>query len=87
MVDQREDAARRTQSSLGVSEAITLCGIWACGLGAVGLIVVNYKGDQSVSFENAIAYVMIAVLLVSVAILFRGAITDFIHSRSNQRDD
>lgn len=70
-------------SQFSMAEALALIGLWGFGFGIVWLIVTNYHGEQSVSLENAIFYVVAALTILSLAILFRDAIAN----RMTRRDE
>lgn len=70
-------------STYGMAEAITIIFTWIAGSAMIALIVANYHGDQSVSLENAIAYVVIGIVLVDAMVLFRDSIADWIRNRNN----
>jgi len=62
----------------GLAEVITIGIIWGFGFASLWLVTSNYHGDQSVSLENSIAYIMIAIVLVSGGVLFRDTIASAI---------
>lgn len=65
----------------GVADAIAVAIVWLSGFGSLWLLVTNYKGDQSVSLENAVAWIIIGVVLVSLALVFRGLIIEWVRSK------
>lgn len=72
-----------TIGTYGMAEAITIISTWVAGCVMVAFIVGNYHGDQSVSLENAIGYVVIGIVLVDCIVLFRDPIADWIRNRNN----
>ena len=71
----------RSSTRINMAEAIAVGLIWLAGLSCIGLIVANYHGDQQVSLENAIAYVVIGVVSTTLLVLYRGVIEDWIRSK------
>lgn len=68
----------------GIPEAVTVGGIWLTGCLLTYLIVSAYHGDQSVSLENMVWAIMIAVVLVSGAVLFRDLIAEVVRHNMNK---
>lgn len=70
-------------SHYGPAEAATVIFTWLIGFAMIALIIQNYKGDQSVSLENSIGYVVIGIVLVDTMVLFRDSIAEWIRTRNN----
>ncbi len=75
-----EEVVAQHELRLGKYEALTLAVIWLSGVVAIVAIVALYEGSQQVSLENAIGYIVIGMVLVSLAVLFRDAIVNWLRS-------
>lgn len=82
-MSSEEDSKPSGQSfgSLNFFDLIALVVIWAATAAMVGLLVAHYSGDQSVSLENAIAYIVIGAAFVSASILFAGPANEYLRMR------
>lgn len=67
--------------SLNFFDLLAIIAIWASAALMLGLLVANYSGDQQVSLENAIGYIVIAAAFVSAAILFAGPANEYLRMR------
>lgn len=75
------DEKTQANTSIRAGEVVALMIVWGFGFLSIWLITANYKDGQQISLENAIAYIAIAVTLISGGVLFRGLIAEFVHHR------
>ena len=87
--NDQQDSQEQVDTTVhfGFAEVLALGFIWGFGFAICALVMINYHGDQSVSLENIIAYVMAAVVLVSGIVLFRDAIARYIEPAITQPQD
>ncbi len=67
--------------NLGWPEAVVICMVWLVTGVTIWQLSANYHGDQSVSLENAIFYIVLGAVLVSGAVLFYGTLAILLHKR------
>lgn len=68
-------------TKLGWPEAIVISVVWVVTGVTIWQLTANYHGDQSVSLENAIFYIVLGAVLVSGAVLFYGTLALLLHRR------
>ena len=68
------------KKGLSVGDAIALAAIWLCAFGSIALVTTQYHGDQQVSLENAIGYIVIGAVLVTILVLLRDALLELLRS-------
>ena len=74
--DTRRDALPTPR--MNFAEVVSLLVVWGFGFLAIWLVVTNYHDGQKVSLENAVGYIMIGVIAVSLAIMFRDVIVEVV---------
>lgn len=80
------DTQTEATTKLGWPEAIVISVVWVVTGVTIWQLTANYHGDQSVSLENAIFYIVLGAVLVSGAVLFYGTLALLLHRRLMQDD-
>ncbi|MFO0887499.1 MAG: hypothetical protein U0413_04740 [Candidatus Saccharimonadales bacterium] len=78
------DTQTEPVAKLGWPEAIIVSVVWVVTGVTIWQLSANYHGDQSISLENAIFYIVMGAVLVTGAVLFYGTLALLIHKRIMQ---
>ena len=78
------DTQTEPVAKLGWPEAIIVSVVWVVTGVTIWQLSANYHGDQSVSLENAIFFIVLGAVLISGGVLFYGTLSLLLHRRLMQ---